>query len=432
MATTRRITRWAGFLLRLVPLAAVLAGAGCESGMRYMPAPTLFAERPDAARFAEVPEARRSGVMPVFYVTDRRDDDPGPGLAYGYRRAMAASWGVATVAVDGAESWDELVALSTSPGRRPLLRLESVDELGLFPPEPGGFVEVGPLMVEDPAHIERRDRAAAQLRADMLAAMEGGNQRELLIFVHGVNTPFHDACYIAGQLWHMTGRRGLAVSYSWPAGSGGLRGYAYDRESGEYTIRHLKLFLAALAEDNAFDAVHIVAHSRGTDVVTAALRELEIADHARGRDFGARLRLRHLVLAAADIDLGIVTQRIIAERILLIPESTTVYVSSGDRALGLASWLFRDPRRLGRLRPGDLTTGQRRRLAANGSISIIDADVRSGDFGHNYFFSHPAVASDLVLLLRDDAPPVTDGRRPLTPIAERYFRLEEGYPAPPR
>ena len=61
--------------------------------------------------------------------------------------------------------------------------------------------------------------------------------RVVMLFVHGVATPFDESIYTAAELWHYAGREFIPVAFSWPAGKKGLlRGYTYDRESSEFAV----------------------------------------------------------------------------------------------------------------------------------------------------------------------------------------------------
>lgn len=60
-------------------------------------------------------------------------------------------------------------------------------------------------------------------------------------------------------------------------------------------------------------SIHILAHSRGTDITTTALRELVIEARAAGKNPVTFLKVKNIILAAPDLDYGVVTQRLIAE-----------------------------------------------------------------------------------------------------------------------
>ena len=56
----------------------------------------------------------------------------------------------------------------------------------------------------------------------------------------------------------------------------------------------------------------------------------------------------------------------------------------------------------------------------------------SGRDSHFYFYGHPAISSDLILLLRDNRGPGADNGRPLADEAGGLWRIDEDYPVPNR
>ena len=68
-------------------------------------------------------------------------------------------------------------------------------------------------------------------------------------------------------------------------------------------------------EETELEQLDIIAHSRGTDVVTAALRELFMVSRAGGGEPLDEFRIRNLALAAPDLDYDVLRQRLSAERI---------------------------------------------------------------------------------------------------------------------
>ncbi len=124
--------------------------------------------------------------------------------------------------------------------------------------------------------------------------------------------------------FHLFDRRGVPIVYSWPSGHPGLlRGYSYDRESGLFTVFHLKQLLRALMAMDDVEKIHVVAHSRGTAVITDALREPIIELEAAGLNTREEMRLANLVLLAADLDVELMEQRLgrrrLRARILWVP-----------------------------------------------------------------------------------------------------------------
>ena len=111
----------------------------------------------------------------------------------------------------------------------------------------------------------------------------------------------------------------MPVLYSWPAGKAGLlTGYTHDRESGEFTVFHLKEFIRTVAAMGEIEQINITAHSRGTDVILTALRELVIEASASGNNPRKALKVENLVLIALDLDVEVTSQRTVAEALPLL------------------------------------------------------------------------------------------------------------------
>jgi esterase/lipase superfamily enzyme len=258
--------------------------------------------------------------------------------------------------------------------------------------------------------------------------------KDVYVFVHGYNNSFYDGVMTVAQLWHFMGRQGVPISYSWPAGHGGLlRGYTYDRESSEFTVFHLKEALRFIAAQPDVKRIHLIAHSRGTDVAASALRELHLEISGSGRSTREVLKLNTLVLAAPDLDLDVVIQRLVTARIGRVPDRFALYVCAADEALGLSNWLFAGMTRLGKIRSNIFTPQELEALRNSKTVQIIDARVSNpGSSGHSYFYSNPAVSSDLILLLRYGLPPGAESGRPLRVAKDGFWVIDDRYPAPPK
>lgn len=230
------------------------------------------------------------------------------------------------------------------------------------------------------------------------------------------------------------GREGVPLLYTWPAGHGGLTGYAYDRESGEFTIFHLKQLLRALASFPEVEQIHLLAHSRGTDVTVSAVRELAIETRAAGKDPRGRYRIANLILAAPDMDLEVMNQRVIAEHLGAAVGQVTIYTSKSDNAIAITEKLFGSIGRLGRFREGVIIPPAVASVFQGvENVAFVENRVKGGLVGHDYFHSDPATSSDLVLLIRDARRPGARHGRPLEPAdVALFWVLEEGYPATPR
>jgi esterase/lipase superfamily enzyme len=268
-------------------------------------------------------------------------------------------------------------------------------------------------------------RAARDLTADYL---DRSPKKEIYLYVHGYNNNFEDAAAVIAQLWHFLGREGLPVFYTWPAGFGGARGYFRDRESGEFTIFHLKTYLRTLAGTRGLEKLHILAHSRGTDVILTALRELHLENGSDPEKTRKALKLGNLILAAPDLDTEVLGMRVAAEMVHRVPERLTIYISPDDAAIGLAGWLFGSIRRLGRLTINLVSEKEEKGLIEEPTLELIEADIKAGMIGHSYFYSNPAVSSDVILVLRDNLDPGAENGRPLIERGPSMWQITDDYP----
>jgi len=183
-----------------------------------------------------------------------------------------------------------------------------------------------------------------------------------------------------------------------------------------------------LASCEELQKIHILAHSRGTDVLLSAMRELVIAERASGANPRETLKIGNVAVVAADIDVEVASQRFVAERVSVGIRRAAVYVSQDDIVIRFARWLFDSFRRLGALMPDDLTEEQKKRLSRIDRVDIVHTRRRHGFLGHTYFHSSPEVSSDLILMLRDGRPPGRRHGRPLRVLRTRYWSIQDGYP----
>ena len=414
-------------------LSAMVLAAGC-SGPELMPTPNLYGHTPDNP-FVDVPPALRTSTADILYVTDRQPEgDPAQDPKYGSRRSLSLAFGMTTVSIGKKVPWDDLVTASRSAQRRLSLPMSTVEthELGRFPPVPTREVEQHGKWVEAPESVKARQAAEARLMALVAERLVLTPKKEVYVFIHGTGSDFAEPTYVMAGLWHFMGRCGVPVVYTWPSSTtDSLGGYNYDRESSEFTVYHLKQFLRLLASCPGVEKVHILAHSRGTDTALTALRELTIEIRASGGDTRKALKLGCFVLAAADMDLEVSTQRVSAERLMQVPEQMVLYVSPSDARLRLADWVFGSRERLGQSHVTDQTPRRAELLQHLPEIQFIDARVAGSWFGsHFYFYGHPAVSSDLILLLRDNRRPGAENGRPLAREPGGLWRIAQDYPAP--
>ena len=452
MIVSTRVVRIATPALVLACIIALLGVAGCDSTPKLMPTPNLYA-RGEVDPFDNVPPHFQNNAVDVLYLTDRaRGEDEKGQPTYGYKRSRSVAFGVSHVEIGKDVSWEQLVEASRSAkrGRRLDLNITRTEEMGRFPATPRTLVEV-PETVFATTRPDSATQTVAQpttsfstLRMEVSEAMTRAQQllsarlaetdvKDVYVFVHGYNNNFRDSVTTIAQLWHFLGRQGVPVAYSWPAGRGGLlKGYTYDRESSEFTVYHLKQMIAHIAENPDVAKIHIIAHSRGTDVAVSALRELHLEIGGSGRSTRQVLKLGVFVLAAPDIDFDVLIQRAVTARLGRVPESTIVYVCASDEALGISNWLFGGLTRLGKIRSDVFSKEELEGLRANKSVQVIDARIsEAGAFGHDYFHSSPAVSSDLILAIRYGLQAGAESGRPLKHQEHGFWEIDDKYPEGP-
>ncbi|MGX6646564.1 alpha/beta hydrolase [Maricaulaceae bacterium MS644] len=405
----------------LASLMVLLAVAGCASPRLLAPAPSLYTVQngyPQDGIAAPYREPRAD----MIFVTDRVWDDD--NRVYTAQRSRSMTAGQVVVDIGQGTSWEDLMDLAAgSPPSRgqPELSLSEIDRQIRFPETPLPYRLVDGVVVEeaDIAEAYQASRLAFQdlVRRRLLDA----NTDTVLFYVHGFNTGFDDAAFDLTDIWHSSGRGAAPVVFSWPTVEGNLLGYFSARESGEFSIFHLKETLRALRDMDEVRAINIIAHSRGVDVTTSALRELIIEVRASGRSPRQVLKLENLIFAAADLDVSVAYQRLGAERFALAVEQITFYSNPDDAALRLSS-LVSSGLRVGRSTRqsydenfGDVFLGVE-------NIAFVRVTGLPGGIGHSYFRLNPRVIADIATVLQTGARP-GDPSRGLRPVAGPFYEL---------
>lgn len=418
-----------------------VVGVGCDARTHLIATPTVALGERGRTTFDALPPDARTPSMQILYAADRDIVAKTPlGVQYGSGRSGQLVVGTARIGFDRQMSWEDLVAASTQKrwpatgGRRPAMTVESTAEFGRVGIPLKEMEVIDGRYQLTPELREEVARTTDALHGVMRDRLAHADRKDVYLYVHGFNNTFEDALFRLSMFWHFAGRPGVAIAYTWPAGRGGLTGYAYDRESGEFTVFHLKLFIRALASCPDVERLHIIGHSRGCDVVCTALRELNIETRAKDLRTQEQLKLHNLVLAAPDLDADVFEQRVAIEDLHLAAHRMTIYFSQTDFALAASAWLFGGGERMGNLTPGKFSPDARRKLAALKSVHMINCDVSGFSTSHDYAFAHPAVASDLILLLRDDLDPGVAHGRPLSAEFEGVWEIDNEYllgPPPP-
>lgn len=410
-----------------IAACALIIGCSVTRTDRLAAVPNLYNEGRNYSE-ARVPETYRTVTPELLYVTNRSQDLQSNGVpVYVPERSDSMGYGTAQVQFEGADSWPALLAhngeaMIAHPVR---LSVVSMKDKVRFSKTPLDAERRDGLVVVDPVARAEYEGYARQFREAIRAKVRETGTGRILFYVHGFNNDFEDSLVTLANLWHFSGRQSIPMAFSWPAGHKGIFKYFKDREAGEFSVFHLKETLDLLASVPEVTQIDIVAHSRGADVVTAGLRELIIRERARGHRPKDTMKTGTLILAAPDLDVGIVRQRLLSERFSEGFEQVNVYVNPKDQALAYAALLTQGAR-FGRLDAEDFAPGELASLRRVGLIHFIRVEGVSG-VGHSYFRDNPGVMSDIALTLLTRAFP-GGTLRPLEFDQENIWTLHPAYP----
>ena len=440
----RKTAMGSDWLTRVLFLLTTLAVAGCATTYPMMPTPVLYTGAQAKPLFTETPTDWRTPPLDLLYITDRAPatgpDDAGP---YTADRSRSLAFGSTTVEFGKGTSWDTLVEESLAENRKAEvdLTLGPTKELGRFP----RFVyelEVTPKgLRRTPAVIQAHESAEKALQAEVARRLAVSPRKEVVLFVHGYANTFEDAAFTMGELCHFLGREFVCAIFTWPAGGkkGALMGYTVAVESSEFAHEDLKKTIRMIADTPGLEKLHLLAHSRGTDVLASALSELQIEGYVSQIPAARRLKLGNVVLLAPDIDIDVAPTKIwkvvsdpglpygkAPDPAVVIPPAPgfklTVYASQDDKALATSGWLFGSLARLGRvqasmMRPEDMAMARKVAL-----FDVIQVNAVSCFICHSYFVSNPRVSADLIAMIRYGLKP-NDPGRPLIEVAKPFYRI---------
>jgi esterase/lipase superfamily enzyme len=235
------------------------------------------------------------------------------------------------------------------------------------------------------------------------------SERDVVIFIHGYNVSFEDAAIRAAQIGVDLAVPGVMAFFSWPS-KGTLRGYLEDGATIEASENFIAQFMIDFTKRSGASKVHIIAHSMGNRGVLRAVNR--IADKAAKL---SRKPFDQIILAAADVDAG--SFRMLCDAYSKVSSRTTMYVSSRDRAVEAAHWLYDFPR-AGLVPPVTV-------LRNIDTINVTNVDLTT--LGHGYIAEAREVLSDMHSLLVNGSPPDSRFglRKLLTINGEAYWLIGE-------
>ena len=342
----------------LSTLVLTLLLAGCVSAPQPVPPPPAPSPEPPPAA-AESPEDYYR--IRTFFATDRNHvPSARPNEAFG-AEPDTLRYGVAVVSIPHDHRMGDI--------ERPWIFRKEV---------PSRHVVLLSADVLDPAAFY------TQL-SDALATTSGNNA---LLFVHGYNVSFREAAYRTAQMAYDLEFDGAPVFYSWPSADSAMS-YGGDARNIAWSKSNMERFLVDFFRRSTVDNVYVVSHSMGNRAVTDAIIE------AARQEPSIRTRLKHLVLAAPDIDADDFRNRI-APGLAAIGAPVTLYASSGDLALRLSQEVHGGFKRAGQSGP-DL-------VVVDGVYTVDASSVDTGFLGHSYYGEERSILSDMFQLFRGAGP----------------------------
>jgi esterase/lipase superfamily enzyme len=430
-----------------ISLATLLGLAGCATTYPLMPTPALYTGAQAKPLFTDAPAAVRTPPLDLLYITDRASaTSPDEKEPYTQERSRAMAFGSTTVEFGDHITWDALVEQSLLVNRPAALDLTlgPTKEIGRYPriPYPPAMVPGGGL-TRAPAVVDAHEAATRQLQAEIQRRLALSPRKEMLLMIHGVANSFTDAALTMGEMCHYMGREFVCAIFTWPAGGTGgiLFGYQEDYESSTFAVEHLRKAIRTIADTPGVERIHIMAHSRGTDVLGTALSELSFEAYMQQSTLPQRFKLGNIVLMAPDLDVDVAPAKIFAilsdpdlpygaapnPRVVIPPLRgfhLTVYVSPDDKALATSSWIFGSLARLGRIEASMLTPEQIKLVKELGFFDVIQIRGTTDYFGHGYFRTNPRASADLIAMIRYGLAPNAPGR-PLEEVKRPFWRIPE-------
>ena len=428
-------------------MAALLSVAGCATTHPMMPTPALYTGAQAKPLFTQAPAAARTPPLDLLYFTDRAPaQSPDDAEPYTSERSRSEAFGSTTILFGDGMTWDTLVKQSLQLERTPSvdLTLGPTREIGRFPTIPYQYAVTPTGLTRAPAVVDADEAATRTLQTEVARRLALSPRKEVVLYVHGVDNTFQDAALTMGELCHFLGREFVCAIFTWPAAGnrGVLFGYEVDYESSLFATEHLRKTIRAIAGTPGLQKIHLLAHSRGTDVLLTAVSDLTVEAYMQQTNIEQRYKIGNLVLMAPDLDPDVAVAKLF--KVASDPEvpygaapkpnvvfepmpgfHITGYVSSGDKALATSGWLFGSIFRLGRLDEAMLTSDQLQHLRTLGFIDVIQVQGTADFIGHSYFRSNPEASSDLIALLRYGLRP-NDPGRPLEEIQKPFWRTPAG------
>ena len=240
----------------------------------------------------------------------------------------------------------------------------------------------------------------------MSTELAAASPHDALLFMHGFNVSFDDACRRAAQIAYDIKFPGPVFLYSWPSHASTFA-YSDDGKEAAASKPNFTKFVKEILAQPGMGHLHLLAHSMGNRILmhTLFVDKLTSAEQAH---------LGQIVFAAPDVDRSYFDQNIVVTSVK--PIRVTLYASNHDQALAASkivncgkTLFFNCVGRVGDAKPDiDIQSG----------MDSIDASaVDTSLMGHSYIGGSRSVLADFAALVTDNKDPV-----------KRFGVLEKGQP----
>lgn len=300
--------------------------------------------------------------VPIFFATDRKDTkntDPNARFGKDLAAPFQINYGICEVSIPFTHEVGEIENPS-------IWRLE-------FTENPNKHIVLHKIELLDGENYFNVLSSSIQQTA----------KKRTFLFVHGYNVSFAEAAKRTAQIKYDLNFTGAAVFYSWPS-QASTAAYTIDENNIEWAETNMKHFLADYLSRSGAEEIYLIAHSMGNRGLTNALIAL-VSEQPE-----LRQKIKEIILAAPDIDVGIFKRDIAPQMVSKIKKPITLYVSSDDVALKASREVH------GRPRAGDSAKG----ITLVQGIETIDAsNIDTSFLGHSYFAETKTILSDIYNLI---------------------------------
>ncbi len=383
----------------VVSCVLLLLVSGCQPKVYLMPPPIGI--DPGGNLFDLSENDRDGNLLHTLYATNRVPIKRMSGLeGYTINPSDSIRLGFVVHSVgDENMSWEELYRQSTTNERNENLLLKQV------------YVR------EIVEYVKKEDVGGLPARADgyfnqLNESLAKKFDRDIFIYVHGANCNFYRATAQGAQTFHFTGHNIILLTFSWPSAENIFK-YKTDVLHARSTVPAFGRLIEILADHTDADRINILAYSAGAQVVAPGLEYLRDKYPAMSTEtLKEKLRIGEVYFAAPDIDFDSFAQRF--GKFKDIVDRTTINLNTQDKVLRLSAFQ-NGVSRLGRPDRQDITSEDQQILINASRTSKLDILDVAGSKGlkmggsHDFWYSHPWVSNDLLLLSAFSKSPTERG-----------------------